>query len=116
MNKFLQFSFVLFVSAMVLLTVFVPVVLAGDPYAPNITTLPKPTATPDRINTIMTVVFIIIGALSVLMFVVGGMRYISSQGDPQQIARAKGTLVYALVGLLVSISAVSIVTFVLGRL
>lgn len=88
----------------------------GDPYKPSVQELPKPPADDSRIQAALTIVFTLIGAISVVMFVAGGLRYISSQGDPQQISKAKGTLIYALVGLLVSISAVSIVTFVLGRL
>jgi Type IV secretion system pilin len=67
------------------------------------------------IATILQIVFSIVGALSVLMVVIGGMRYISSQGDPQQLSKAKGTILYAIVGLIVSILSVGIVTFVLGR-
>lgn len=84
-------------------------------YTPDIRALPNVTADASRLDIILTVVFTIIGALSLLMFVAGGMRYITSQGDPQQISKAKGTLIYALVGLLVSVAAVSIVTFVLGK-
>ncbi len=79
---------------------------------PNV---PQTTADDVTISSILTVVFSVLGALSILMFTVGGLRYISSQGDPQAAAKAKGTLIYALVGLLVSILAVAIVTFVLGN-
>lgn len=84
-------------------------------YDIKLDTLPKVEAGPTQIESILTIVFTIIGALSVLFFVAGGMRYITAQGDPQQISQAKGTLIYSLVGLLVSISAVAIVTFVLGK-
>jgi hypothetical protein len=84
-------------------------------YEINVSPLPDITTGPDKVQVILTIVFSIIGALSVLMFVAGGVRYVTSQGDPQQMGKAKGTLIYALVGLLVSISAVSIVTFVLDK-
>jgi hypothetical protein len=85
-------------------------------YTPKLSPLPNVAADSNRLQIILTIVFTVIGALSVLMFVAGGLRYISSQGDPSQISRAKGTLIYSLVGLLVSISAISIVSFVLGKL
>jgi heme/copper-type cytochrome/quinol oxidase subunit 2 len=69
-----------------------------------------------QIQSILTIVFTIIGAISVLMFVIGGLRYVAAQGDPGQLAKAKGTLIYAIVGLLVSITAVAIVTFVIGNI
>jgi hypothetical protein len=84
-------------------------------YQIDVKSLPHVDATQGKVQTILTVVFTIIGALAVLMFIAGGLRYITAQGDPQQVSRAKSTLVYALVGLLVSIGAVAIVTFVLGK-
>lgn len=77
--------------------------------------LPNTTADDSKVQAILAVIFTIIGAISVLFMVIGGMRYISSQGDPQEISKAKGTLIYAIIGLLVSIAAVAIVTFVLGE-
>jgi succinate dehydrogenase/fumarate reductase cytochrome b subunit len=84
-------------------------------YEIDLKTLPHGSAGQSNIQAILTIVFSITGALAVLFIVVGGMRYITAQGDPQQISKAKNTLIYAIVGLLVSISAVAIVTFVLGR-
>lgn len=78
--------------------------------------LPQTLTGPGKITAILTIVFGIIGALSLLMITIGGFRYILSEGDPQASAKAKSTIVYALVGLIVSISAVAIVTFVLKRL
>lgn len=78
--------------------------------------LPDVDADQGAVSDILAVVFTIIGALSLLFFVAGGFRYITSQGDPSEISKAKNTLIYSLVGLLVSIFAVAIVTFVLGRL
>jgi hypothetical protein len=77
--------------------------------------LPKPAANSTSIQNILTIVFGIVGAVAVLFFVIGGFRYITAQGDPQQLSKAKETLIYSVVGVLVSITAVGIVTFVLGR-
>ena len=87
----------------------------SDDYKVDVTPLPKTTATPEKVQTVLGIVFSIIGALSLLMVVIGGFRYIASQGDPQAASRAKGTIMYALIGLVVSISAVAIVTFVIGK-
>jgi len=85
-------------------------------YQVDISGLPKTPTGPDRVTAVLTIVFGIIGALSLLFLTIGGFRYILSEGDPQASAKAKGTIIYALVGLVVSISAVAIVTFVLKRL
>lgn len=87
----------------------------AHPYQVDICSLPQTTAGPDKITAITTIVFTIIGAISLLMITIGGFRYIISEGDPQGVSKAKGTIIFALIGLLVSISAVSIVTFVIGR-
>ncbi|MDB5182069.1 MAG: rane protein of unknown function [Candidatus Saccharibacteria bacterium] len=84
-------------------------------YEVKIGPLPHTDADATKIQSILAVVFTVIGAMSVLFIVIGGMRYISSQGDPGEIAKAKNTLIYAIIGLLVSIASVAIVTFVLQR-
>lgn len=85
-------------------------------YKVDITPLPDTKATPAKIADVTRIIFTIIGALSVLMMTIGGMRYVASQGDPQATAKAKGTIIYALIGVVVAISAISIVTFVLGNI
>lgn len=85
-------------------------------YNVDIGGLPQVSTGGDRVTIILTIVFSVIGALSLLMLTIGGFRYVASQGDPQALSKAKGTIIYAIVGLLVSISAVAIVTFVLGRI
>ena len=80
----------------------------------DISPLPQ-VSTDGKIQVILNFGFVVIGALSLLMLTIGGFRYIISEGDPQGISKAKGTIIYALIGLLVSISAVSIVTFVIQK-
>lgn len=77
--------------------------------------LPNARATPERLQDIMTVIFTITGAISIVMIVIGGIKYSSSMGDSQGVAKAKGTVIYAIVGLVISILSVSIVGFTLGR-
>lgn len=68
------------------------------------------------INSIVNIVFGIAGSLAVLFVVIGGMRYVISRGDPQATAQAKNTILYALIGLIVTIFAFTIVRFVISRL
>ena len=81
----------------------------------NYDALPKRPVDNSLVRTILSLVFTITGALSVLMVVIGGLKYASSQGDPQAISKAKHTIIYAIVGLIVSIFSLTIVGFVLGR-
>jgi len=58
----------------------------------------------------------IIGALSVIMIIFGGIRYVISRGDSAQITAAKNTLIYAVGGLVVAIAAFAIVKFVITNI
>lgn len=82
-------------------------------FAQLVVDLPKTSANSGRIQTIYNIVLAIMGAVAVLIIVIGGFKYIVSQGNPQDIAAAKNTIIYALVGLLVIIAAFAIVNFVI---
>ena len=53
----------------------------------------------------------IIGAVAVIMIIVGGIRYVISNGDSAQITSAKNTILYAVVGIIVALLAYAIVNF-----
>lgn len=83
---------------------------------PNKINVPKPGATPDRIGAGLQLLFGVLGAASVFVIVLAGLRYVLSQGDPAAIAKAKNTIIYALVGLVVMAFSFAIVSFVVGSL
>jgi glucose uptake protein GlcU len=71
------------------------------------------TADPGAIvKSIVNVLLFIIGAVAVIMIIIGGIRYTVSQGDQSQVSSAKNTILYAVIGLLVAIFAYAIVNFV----
>ena len=80
------------------------------------TGLPKVGAGSGQIQDILQIALAVVGALAVLMIVIAGMRYITAQGNAQESAKAKSTIIYALVGLLIVMVAEAIVTLVLGKL
>lgn len=67
------------------------------------------------IETSLNVFSAVIGIIAVVMIMVGGIKYITSQGDSAQTATAKNTILYAAVGLVVAALAQFIVQFVLSR-
>ena len=69
----------------------------------------------DDLQTILGIVFGIIGALAFLIIVIAGLRYVASAGDPQKTANAKNTIILALAGLAIAIIAQAIVAFVAER-
>jgi hypothetical protein len=70
----------------------------------------------DIIKLVVNILLFIIGAVSVIMIILGGIRYTISQGDSGKVATAKNTILYAIVGLGVALFAYAIVNFVLTNL
>ena len=54
------------------------------------------------------------GAVAVVFIVIGGYHYISSSGNPEKLDKAKRTLLYSGLGLVIVLAAYSIVNFVAG--
>ena len=67
------------------------------------------------ITAVVDILSIVVGALSVIMIIIGGLRYITSGGDSAGTASAKNTIIYAVVGLVIVIFAQVIVNFVIDR-
>jgi hypothetical protein len=82
----------------------------------DVSSLPKTPATAATVKNILTIVFSVVGALALLFITIGGFRYVLSQGDAQATGKAKNTILYALIGLMVAIMGQVIVTFVIGRI
>ena len=57
----------------------------------------------------------VVGAVAVLMLVIGGLRYVLSAGDAQATQSAKNTILYALIGVVVAFIAWTVVNFVLNQ-
>lgn len=70
------------------------------------------TADGGTLDGVLNLVFALIGALSVLFLIIGAIRYVLSAGDASQLQKAKDTMLYAIVGVLVALSAFAIVAFV----
>ena len=64
------------------------------------------------IKTIVEVLLTAVGAISIIMIVIGGILFALSSGDTQKAAKARSTILYAVVGLIVSVFASAIVNFV----
>ena len=67
------------------------------------------------IKTIVEVLLTAVGAISIIMIVIGGIMFALSSGDAQKAAKARNTVLYAVVGLAVSLFASAIVNFVFNR-
>jgi uncharacterized membrane protein len=64
------------------------------------------------IKTVVDILSVIVGAVAVIMIIVGGFRYVISGGDSNGVSGAKNTIMYAIIGLVVVLFAQVIVAFV----
>lgn len=67
------------------------------------------------VKTIINVVLGIVGLIAVVMIIIGGISFITSQGDSAKVTKAKNTVLYGVIGLVVALLAFAIVNFVLGN-
>ena len=58
----------------------------------------------------------IVGIIAVIMLIIGGIRYVISGGDSKKVTDAKNTVLYAIIGLVISFLAFAIVNFVISAL
>lgn len=77
--------------------------------------IPQVSPTYNTTQDILRVVFGIAGGIALIMVVIGGLKYINSLGNAQNVAKAKDTILYALIGLVVCVMAYSIVGFVIKK-
>lgn len=66
--------------------------------------------------TITNILALVAGAVSIIFIVIGGFKYVTSNGDSSSVASAKNTIIYAIVGLVVAALARSLINFVIGKL
>lgn len=67
------------------------------------------------IKTAVNTMLFVLGIASVIVIIVAGFQYVFSAGNPQSTTRAKDTILYAVIGLVVAILAYAIVNFVIGQ-
>jgi len=80
--------------------------------------LPKITALSDIWLVVAAVIEILLriaGYAAIIYVIYGGIQYVTSQGEPDKAGRAKQTIMNALIGLIIAISATILVTFIAGR-
>lgn len=67
------------------------------------------------IQDVISTLLYVLGAICVIVIIVGGIRYATADGDSSKLSQAKNTILYAVIGLVVALLAYAIVFFVLGR-
>ncbi len=63
-----------------------------------------------------TVFWIAVGVASVIMIIIGGIRFVTSGGDSTKVNSARNTIIYAIVGIFVALLAQSIIVFIFNKI
>jgi hypothetical protein len=66
------------------------------------------------ITTIINVLIGVLGIVAVIVIIFAGIQFVTSSGDAQKVAKAKNTILYGVIGLLIALLAYPIVNFVLS--
>lgn len=66
------------------------------------------------VGSIINMIIYGIGIVAVIVIIIGGVNYMLSQGDPNKVKKAKDTILYGVIGLVVVLLAFAIVNFILG--
>jgi len=110
------------VSALSLLLVAVFVAMPDVAYAQlNVGNI-KPDGTagtttlPGLVKGIINTLLAVIGIIAVVMLILGGIRYTTSQGDATAIKEAKNTILYAIIGIVVAFAAFALVNYIVTQL
>ena len=67
------------------------------------------------IHEIINIFSVVVGVVSIIMIIIGGLKYITSGGDSTNVTGAKNTILYAVIGLVVVSLAQVMVRFVLNK-
>ena len=65
------------------------------------------------ITQIINVILGVLGLAAVVVIILGGVTYVTSEGDPGKVKKAKDTILYGIIGLFVALLAFAIINFVL---
>jgi cytochrome bd-type quinol oxidase subunit 2 len=67
------------------------------------------------IKLVINIFSIVVGVVAVVMIIIGGLKYITSSGDSNNVTSAKNTILYAIIGLVIVALAQFLVQFVLAK-
>ncbi|MBQ7802662.1 hypothetical protein IJ380_02265 [Candidatus Saccharibacteria bacterium] len=68
------------------------------------------------VKSVINTILYVVGILAVVMIIMGGIQYTTSAGDQAKVTKAKNTILYGIVGLVIAVLAYAIVNFVLSKL
>ena len=68
------------------------------------------------VTNILNAVIGVLGLVCVVVMIIGGVNYMTSSGDAGKVKKAKDTILYGLIGLVVCVLAFALVNFVIANI
>lgn len=65
---------------------------------------------------IINVIIGILGLVAVIVIIIGGINYMTSSGEAAKVKKAKDTILYGVIGLVICVLAFAIVNFVIANI
>lgn len=66
------------------------------------------------VSSIIIWAYVLIGIVAVIVLIIAGVQYITSEGEPEKTKRAQATITYTIIGLIIATAAAAIISFVTG--
>ena len=70
----------------------------------------------DTVSHIITAVIGILGIACVVIIIIGGIGYMTSSGDAGKVKKAKDTILYGVIGMVICVLAFAITQFVINAI
>lgn len=69
-----------------------------------------------NVQQIINNVILVLGVVAVIVIIIGGISYMTSSGDAGKVKKAKDTILYGVIGLVICVLAFAIVNWIVGSL
>lgn len=67
------------------------------------------------LRNVLNIAYFLAGIVAVIVIIIAGINYATSSGDSGRVTKAKNMILFAVIGIIVILSAFAITNFVLGR-
>ncbi len=82
----------------------------------DVNTFSNETNLTDTIINIINAVIGVLGLVAVVIIIIGGINYMTSSGEASKVKKAKDTILYGVIGLVICVLAFAIVNFVIKNI
>lgn len=70
----------------------------------------------ERVKNVLNQIYLWVGIMAVVAIIIGGVTYMTSIGDSNKVRTAKSTIMYSLIGLIVTLMAFAITNLILDSI